>query len=568
MSGTDCNYRSNSDSINKSKTPVVALITWGDLWEEDFLDTIKISFKAFCETFVGSWMFNYIEAMKHAGIQTTIFCFSDRVKSTARFVHKPTGAPICMIPASSLYLTLRRFMLNPYGDTVNEVFGNVEGGRRWTFALFNLFRPYLSTPIITLARELRREGCSVILCQGYDYGRFDVSVFLGKILRVPVFGTFQGGVDRQIGLVESLGRSIALYACSGLIIASIFEGQRMQLRYGFPVKKIANIFNPVDLSVWRAVDQKEARTMLGIPLDARVAVWHGRVEFGQKGLDILLDAWERLCIERPEKVLRLILVGTGPDAEALCELIKAKQLQGVIVVNEFVNDRSEIRRYLSAADVYAFPSRAEGGSPVAPIEAMACGLPVVASESLGVVDLFQGGEESGGLLVSCNDGIEFARALGCFLDNEEWGREIGRRARLRVEASFSLESVGQLLRRFLLGDKEQDTQPFGNASCFGAEGVRILAPLMLRAVSPDKTQAKIGFNIQPDGQSAICITAEHATPGTLVAMGNSLLVTAYRNSSFLTALVPKKFLKKPGRYDVCLTDGHRKSNSIEFTVNS
>jgi hypothetical protein len=215
----------------------------------------------------------------------------------------------------------------------------------------------------------------------------------------------------------------------------------------------------------------------------------------------------------------------------------------------------------------SFPSRAEG-FPVAPIEAMACGLPVVASEAMGVIDIFQGGEVSGGLLVPCNDASKFAEALGRILDNKKWGTEMGKHACLRVEACFSLESVGKLLRDFLLGNKDQDKQPSRNASYSSAESALIQAPLTLSAVSPDQTRMKTGFNIQPDGQSAICITAEHATPGTLVAMGNSLLVTAYRNSSFLTALLPKKFLKKPGRYNVYLTDGHRKSNSVEFIVNS
>ena len=124
------------------------------------------------------------------------------------------------------------------------------------------------------------------------------------------------------------------------------------------------------------------------------------------------------------------------------------QLRSVLWVNEFVQDRTAIRRYLSAADVYAFPSRHEG-FPVALIEAMACGLPVVAADAQGVPDILEGGEASGGLVVPRNDTAALALALGRVLDDEVWSRELGKRARCRVEACFSFEAVGKQLCTFL-----------------------------------------------------------------------------------------------------------------------
>jgi starch synthase len=123
------------------------------------------------------------------------------------------------------------------------------------------------------------------------------------------------------------------------------------------------------------------------------------------------------------------------------------QLPGVLWLNEFVHDRTTIRRYLSAADVYAFASRHEG-FPVALIEAMACNLPVVATDAQGVPDILEGGEASGGLMVPRDDSSALALALGRVLDNPAWSRELGKRARSRIEACFSLESVGKQLRAF------------------------------------------------------------------------------------------------------------------------
>lgn len=80
---------------------------------------------------------------------------------------------------------------------------------------------------------------------------------------------------------------------------------------------------------WCATDRNEARSVLGIPSDARVVVYHGRIQIWQKGLDILLTAWEQICRERPGKDMRLLLVGTGSDAHELRQRIAAMQLKGV-----------------------------------------------------------------------------------------------------------------------------------------------------------------------------------------------------------------------------------------------
>jgi starch synthase len=149
--------------------------------------------------------------------------------------------------------------------------------------------------------------------------------------------------------------------------------------------------------------------------------------------------------------LRLLLVGQGQDAQELHRRISTLQLGNVIWLREFVHDRIAIRRYLSAADVYVFPSRHEG-FPVAPIEAMACGLPVIAAAAQGIPDILEDGEASGGLVVPCDDAAAMALALGRVLDDEAWGRELGRRARKRIEASFPLDRVGRQLREFLFPD--------------------------------------------------------------------------------------------------------------------
>ena len=209
------------------------------------------------------------------------------------------------------------------------------------------------------------------------------------------------------------------------------------------------------------MDRRQARAALGIPADARVAVWHGRIELYRKGLDILLNAWDQVCRNRPGRDLRLLLVGTGNDAEDLRRRIADMHLEGVLWIDKFLHDCTAIRLYLSAADVYTFASRHEG-FPVAPIEAMSCGLPVVAANTPGVTDIFEGGEASGGLVVPPGDGVAFSLALQRLLGNETFAAELGKRARRRADARFSLGEVGEQLRSFLFKSGAAVDRPKGD----------------------------------------------------------------------------------------------------------
>ncbi len=442
---------------NNQSQPTIALLHCYDLID-DFLDSINISFETFSKEFVGSWMFGYINALKQVGIRTVLFCISARVEQPSRFIHEPTGTTICVLPASGIYhayRAVRRNSLNAYGASEAQSFKDIRDDHTIRHSLLTPVKDlakslgtYLSTPLGLLAHELRRENCQAILCQEYEYARFDPCVLLGKLLHLPVFASFQGG-DRTQSWLEVLPRQLAFRGCTGVIVPTQTEIGRIQSHYRVPSSKIARVFNPVDTTTWQKSDRAEARAALGVPLAARVVAWHGRVEIERKGLDVLLEAWQQICNERPDKDLRLLLVGTGSDAEKLCQCITAMELKGVQWLNEFVSDRNVIQQYLSAADVYTLPSRQEG-FPVAPIEAMCCGLPVVAADAPGVPDILEEGEVSGGIIVPRGDVSALASALSRVLDDEAWSRELGQNARYRAESCFSPEAIGKQLHSFLL----------------------------------------------------------------------------------------------------------------------
>lgn len=422
----------------------VALLPWGDLIE-DFLDGIDISLEAFCTEMSGGWLFGYVEALRSTGIRTVVFCVSGRVSTVTRYRNGPTGAEFCILPATATYLRIRRRMQDPYGASVAEVFGPRKRGRK-LYGGLRALAPYLATPVPLLMRELRRAGCDAVLCQEYEYPRFDVCVLAGKLLRLPVFATFQGG-DRHRSRLEGLLRPYTVRTCAGLIIGPEREIRRVRSRYGLTGERIANIANPLDVHAWKNQGRMQSRAELGISESTRVAIWHGRVDIHRKGLDVLLDAWRRV-LEQHEKDRMLVLVGTGDDAEKLRRHLAALPSANVLWLDTYLLDRERIRSYLSAADLYVLPSRHEG-FPVAPVEAMACGLPVVAADAPGVREIVGDLEAACGRIVARGDAAQLGKELEVLLADDDLARAMGANARRRVHATFSTSVVGEQLNRFI-----------------------------------------------------------------------------------------------------------------------
>jgi glycosyltransferase involved in cell wall biosynthesis len=422
--------------------PSVALLAWGNVIE-DFLETAGITLDEFCGDFVGSWMFGYVEALRHADVDTTIVCWSMKARRPIERSHTATGARILVLPSPRPYRMLAPHLRNPYGRNVTQVFGPTPRLLRLALLPVREAVLYLSTAPLELRRVLARYRFDAVLCQEYEFPRFDVTVCVGRLARVPIYAVFQGG-DYQRSRLERLTRPPAMRAAQGFIVSTQREAARIRARYRVDPARIALIPNPVDTDDWRPEDQRDARDVLGIPEEARVIGWHGRISIHKKGLDVLVEAFSLLRTRAEFAEIRLLLIGSGHDDDELRRALAAVD-GGVHWVNRIVNDRGELRCILAAADVYAFPSRHEGFA-VAVLEAMAAGLPVVAADASGVREALG----RAGLIVPIGDVEALARALEDILANPRNAEALGRAARERTVSEFSSKATGARLRDFLL----------------------------------------------------------------------------------------------------------------------
>ena len=268
-----------------------------------------------------------------------------------------------------------------------------------------------------------------------------------KELRLPVYACFQG-CDRTQSFLEAGFRRWALHNCAGLIIASEREIKRVKQRYRFPAAKIEQIFNPLNLPIGDKSTKANTRDKLGIAQNATVVVWHGRVEIAQKGLDILMAAWQKICLSYPTEDFILLLIGTGSDAPKLRKQIDSLNLKRVNWIDRFISDRNLLSLYLNAADLYTLPSRKEG-FPLAPLEAMACGLPVVMADAAGIRDILPKEAANGGIIVPIEDVDALALAISRLLRDSSLREELGKLAQQRA-SYFSLETIGLQMREALI----------------------------------------------------------------------------------------------------------------------
>lgn len=193
--------------------------------------------------------------------------------------------------------------------------------------------------------------------------------------------------------------------------------------------------NGIDLSYWQPTIPR--------PRVAGRVVCVARLS-SEKGLDVLMHALSFVRNEMPN--VSCLIIGGGAERRALEELVDEQGLREVVRLVG-LQSKERIRAYLAEASLFVLPSRVEG-APLAILEAMAMGLPVVATRVGGVPSLLDDGVE--GFLVAPEDPAALAQALLKVLRLDRCAEVMGDRARRRATRS-SMQAVARMYERIYLG---------------------------------------------------------------------------------------------------------------------
>lgn len=189
--------------------------------------------------------------------------------------------------------------------------------------------------------------------------------------------------------------------------------------------------NGVDLAEYGREGRQATRAALGISPGDRVVIAVAALRGEEKGIDILLEAMRGIAAGPVPT--RLLVVGSGPMEPALRE--RARSL-GVADRVRFLGYRRDVPRLLAAADVFALPSRRDA-LPTAVMEAMAAGLPVVASAVGGIPDLVD--PPATGRLVPPGDAMALAAALLELVERPALAAALGAEGRRRAKDRFGVD---------------------------------------------------------------------------------------------------------------------------------
>jgi glycosyltransferase involved in cell wall biosynthesis len=286
-----------------------------------------------------------------------------------------------------------------------------------------------------LRRLIRDHGARLVHSHGKGAGLH--GRVAARLVGVPAVHTFHGlHYERYPAPVRAAYLAMERrLARSTRVIVNVSRAQEAEgLALGlFTASQSRVIPNGVDVArlAARALDREGARAALGLPASATVVGTAARFD-EVKQLDVLLRA-----AAMPRATYTLVLIGTGPEEPRLRRLAGEFGLGARVV---FAGERPEAACLFRAFDVFAAPSRKEG-MPLAVVEAMALGLPVVASDIPGHRETLSTASE--GLVAGTVEA--FAVGLAAATADPAQRARMGALNRTRARSEFDVREMLKLL---------------------------------------------------------------------------------------------------------------------------
>jgi glycosyltransferase involved in cell wall biosynthesis len=283
--------------------------------------------------------------------------------------------------------------------------------------------------LLRLWRLLRRGKFDVV--QTFTYDSNLLGLPLAWLAGVPVrIATHHGIIEGFPRLVERLHSALVNAGMASILVNVSRKVLEQAAGVGIRREHMTVIPNGIPSGGRHDSDRESIRADLGVTARDVLILSVGRLVY-QKGHEYLVQAMESLRGELPHT--KAVICGEGPLRRQLQSQIDRLGLGGVVTL---LGNRLDIDRFLGSADIFVLPSRWEG-LPVALLEAMDAGLPVVATRVEGVEEVVQ--NETHGLLVPPEDARALAESIRRLVLNPDLRQKMSLGARARIREAYTID---------------------------------------------------------------------------------------------------------------------------------
>jgi glycosyltransferase involved in cell wall biosynthesis len=324
-------------------------------------------------------------------------------------------------------------------------------GQASLLRLWCIFKPgvHKFTSLFSLAVFLITRGWRYDVWHVHQYGDYaGLAILIGKLFRRPVI--FKVTSSGPLGLRPVIAKTRLpkinrfLHTRAAGVAALTVETQAEAIEFGVAPERVHLIGNGVDVRRFRPADadrQHQIRGELGLA-NQNYAIYSGRFSEPKNTLG-LVKAWQHALPSLPSS-WDLIMLGDGPEWQDVYNYCHRNQLLDRV---HLVGQQQEVEKWLQIAKINLLSSWNEGLSNSL-LEAMACGLPTVATRVSGVFELIEQGQA--GLAVPIGDMDAFGNAILTLAMNNKLREEAGEKARKIIEERFSLASNTAAYERLYL----------------------------------------------------------------------------------------------------------------------
>jgi glycosyltransferase involved in cell wall biosynthesis len=364
-------------------------------------------------------LYNLTSTTQSGGVETSSWCLARELLLGGHDVTLVGGTSTRRLPEEANGIRVASFPFRP-----RESFPNLGSRARKLMERLSMAQRAVA--------YLRANADCLLIFKPYDLGPALMAA-RGRQMRV---GFMAGGSEFYPGY-KALAKRLHYFAA-----VSHFTAKQIQDATG--LKPQVNHLG-VDLGRFQPLEPDwELGRSLGLEPGDEVMLSAVRL-VSLKGMQHALAAVDLLAEARPR--LKLVIAGEGPYAEELKSQADKLSLSDRLVLAGFI-PQSQLAKFYSLGKVAVFPSQGEEALGLSAAEAMACGLPVVASRLGGLPEVV--GEDAG-VLIPPKNPEALAEALAKLLDDETGCLAMGKAGRAKVEAGFSWPACAARLEAGMMG---------------------------------------------------------------------------------------------------------------------